>query len=358
MPYLNDVIENNKKLNDESKPVYDRFRASRFRFNPDQAIELLKSRIIGQPDMHDSIADMLHVVKADFGPGDRPLAVFLFVGSTGVGKTETVRVLAEAILGSAEQMCRIDMNTLAQEHYTAALTGAPPGYVGSKEQHTLFDFTKIEGSYSKPGIVLFDEIEKSSRDVARALLNVLDSGKLELSAGTKQLNFNNCLIFMTSNEGARELDNYRRKFERGWRKWFQRRPLKDQEQKILNRALQKKFDLEFINRIDRIVFFEELDHRFLDDILTVELSMLNKRLSRHGVSIRLDAQARQYLTGGHDPRFGARHLRRRIRTHLEPELARAFNAHQACEVFMASYHAGTLKVKPDPAESMRDRPLP
>ena len=192
----------------------DRFRASRFRFDPDQAIELLKTRIIGQADMHDSIADMLHVVKADFGSGDRPLAVFLFVGSTGVGKTETVRVLAEAILGSADQMCRIDMNTLAQEHYTAALTGAPPGYVGSKENHTLFDFEKIEGSYSKPGIVLFDEIEKSSKEVARALLNVLDSGRLELSAGTKRLNFNNCLIFMTSNEGARELDVYRRKFRK------------------------------------------------------------------------------------------------------------------------------------------------
>lgn len=347
MPYINDVIENNKKLNEESKPVVDRFRASRFRFDPDQAIELLKTRIIGQADMHDSIADMLHVVKADFGSGDRPLAVFLFVGSTGVGKTETVRVLAEAILGGADQMCRIDMNTLAQEHYAAALTGAPPGYVGSKENHTLFDLEKIEGSYSKPGIVLFDEIEKSSKEVARALLNVLDSGRLELSAGTKKLNFNNCLIFMTSNEGARELDGYRRKFESGWSKWFRRRPCKEKEKRILNGALQKKFDLEFINRIDRIVFFEELGHRFLDDILSVELAMLNKRLSKHNVSIRLDDGARRHLIGGHDPRFGARHLRRRIRAHLEPELARAFNTDRGCGVFLASCQAGGLVVRPE-----------
>ncbi len=349
MPYINDVIENNKKLNDEAKPVLDHFRTSRFRFDPDAAIGLLKSRIIGQADMHDSIADMLHVVKADFGSGDRPLAVFLFVGSTGVGKTETVRVLAEAILGGADQMCRIDMNTLAQEHYTAALTGAPPGYVGSKENHTLFDFEKIEGSYSKPGIVLFDEIEKSSKEVARALLNVLDSGRLELSAGTKRLNFNNCLIFMTSNEGARELDGYRRKFESGWRKWLGRRPCRTKEQGILNRALQKKFDLEFINRIDRIVFFEELGRHFLDDILSVELAMLNKRLSRHSVSIQLDATARQHLIGGHDPRFGARHLRRRIRTYLEPELARAFNTDQSCGTFVASCEAGALWVRPESA---------
>ena len=349
MPYLNDVIENNKKLNDDAKPVADRFRASRFRFDPDQAVELLKSRIIGQADMHDSIADMLHVVKADFGPGDRPLAVFLFVGSTGVGKTETVRVLAEAILGSADQMCRIDMNTLAQEHYTAALTGAPPGYVGSKENHTLFDFGKIEGSYSRPGIVLFDEIEKAGREVARALLNVLDSGRLDLTAGTKRLDFNNCLIFMTSNEGARELDGYRRKFESGWRRWLGRRPCKEKEKRILNGALQKKFDLEFINRIDRIVFFEELGHHFLDDILSVELAMLNKRLSRHGVSIKLDAAARQHLTGGHDARFGARHLRRRIRTHLEPELARAFNTDPGCAAFVAVCEQGALVVRPETA---------
>jgi len=349
VPYINDVIGNNKKLNDESKPVHDRFRASRFRFDPDQAIALLKTRIIGQEEMHDSIADMLHVVKADFGPGDRPLAVFLFVGSTGVGKTETVRVLAEAILGSADQMCRIDMNTLAQEHYTAALTGAPPGYVGSKENHTLFDFGKIEGSYSKPGIVLFDEIEKSSKEVARALLNVLDAGRLELSAGTKRLDFNNCLIFMTSNEGARELDAYRQKFERGWRKWCGRRPSNAAEKRILNTALQKRFDLEFINRIDRTVFFEALDHRFLDDVLSVELALLNKRLSRHRVSIRLDAAARQHLVEGHDSRFGARHLRRRIRAHLEPELARALNAERECGTFFVSCQASTLVVNAEPA---------
>ncbi len=349
MPFINDVLDNNQKLNDEAKPVTDRFRPSRFRFDPDQAIRLLKSRIIGQADMHDSIADMLQVVKADFASSDRPLAVFLFVGSTGVGKTETVRVIAEAILGSSDQLCRIDMNTLAQEHYTAALTGAPPGYVGSKENHTLFDFEKIEGSYSKPGIVLFDEIEKSSKEVARALLNVLDSGRLELSAGTKRLNFNNCLIFMTSNEGARELDAYRRKFEIGWRKCLGRRTCKMREQEILNKALQKKFDLEFINRIDRIVFFEELGQHFLDDILSVELTLLNKRLSRHSVSIRLENSARQHLIGAHDPRFGARHLRRRIRAHLEPELARAFNTEPSCGAFVASFQSDTLVVRPDDA---------
>jgi ATP-dependent Clp protease ATP-binding subunit ClpA len=346
VPFINDVIEANKQLNHELKHRRDGLRVSRFHFDPEHVIALLKSRIIGQAEMHDSIADMLHVVKADFGSGDRPLAVFLFVGSTGVGKTETVRVVAEAIHGSPEQICRIDMNTLAQEHYTAALVGAPPGYVGSKENHSLFDSEKIDGSYSRPGVVLFDEVEKSSKEVARALLNVLDSGRLELSAGNKRLNFNNCLIFMTSNQGARELDRYRRKFEKGWRKWLQRKPCRVREKQILDRAIHKKFDIEFINRIDRIIYFEELSAHFLDDILNVELEKLNKRLSKLQVHIRLDRLARDHLMKGHDPRFGARHLKRRIRADLEPEIARCLNANQNAHAFLASCKGGRIQVSP------------
>lgn len=346
MPYINDVIEANKKHNEGSKPCFDDPRPSRFRFCPDEAIRFLKARIIGQDEVCESVADLLHVVKADFGESERPLAVFLFVGSTGVGKTETVRVLAEAILGGADQLCRIDMNTLAQEHYTAALTGAPPGYVGSKEHHSLFDFDKIAGSYSRPGIVLFDEIEKANRDVSRALLNVLDAGTLELAAGTKRLNFNNCLIFMTSNAGARELDTYRRKFEWGWRKWLHIRPSKEREKSILDAALQKKFDLEFINRIDRIVVFGELDTEFLENILNVELLLLNQRLLRHKVSINIDVSARTHLISGHDKRYGARHLRRKLRAHLEPPLARALRSHPSSHRFQASYQSGKLVVEP------------
>src|SRR5690606_32324507 len=123
----------------------------------------------------------------------------LLLGPTGVGKTEVVRLIAEAIHGQPDAFCRIDMNTLAQEHYAAALTGAPPGYVGSKEGTTLFDAEAIAGTFSRPGIVLFDELEKASTEVLRSLLNVLDSGRLTLSGGGRTLDFRNCLIFMTSN---------------------------------------------------------------------------------------------------------------------------------------------------------------
>ncbi|MGE8542323.1 MAG: AAA family ATPase, partial [Acinetobacter sp.] len=144
----------------------------RFHFEPAAVMQALKQRIIGQDAALNEIEKMLHVVKADFSSPERPLSVTLMLGPTGVGKTETVRLIAEAIYGRADAFCRIDMNTLAQEHYAAAITGAPPGYVGSKEGHSLFDETAIAGSHTRPGIVLFDELEKASIEVLRGLMNV------------------------------------------------------------------------------------------------------------------------------------------------------------------------------------------
>ena len=150
----------------------------RFHFEPNKVMELLRSQIIGQDHALNEIEKMLHVVKADFSSPERPLAVTLMLGPTGVGKTETVRLIAQAIYGQPDAFCRIDMNTLAQEHYAAALTGAPPGYVGSKEGHSLFDETAINGSHTRPGIMLFDELEKASPEVIRGLMNVLDTVKI------------------------------------------------------------------------------------------------------------------------------------------------------------------------------------
>ena len=142
----------------------------RFHFEPSKVMQLLRERIIGQDAALNEIEKMLHVVKADFSSPDRPLSVTLMLGPTGVGKTETVRLIADAIYGRPDAFCRIDMNTLAQEHYAAALTGAPPGYVGSKEGHSLFDETAIADSHTRPGIMLFDELEKASNEVIRGLM--------------------------------------------------------------------------------------------------------------------------------------------------------------------------------------------
>lgn len=291
----------------------------RFTFDPAQVMALLRSRIVGQDAALAQVERLLKVVKADIGERDRPLSVNLFMGPTGVGKTEIVRLLAQALHGRADGFCRIDMHTLAQEHYAAALTGAPPGYVGSKEGISLFNSELIQGSYSRPGIVLFDELEKASQEVVRSLLGILENGQLTLAGGTRTLDFRNSLIFMTSNIGAHQARRHRQRFAQGWRRLL--RVFVRGEAAVLEEALHGHFEPEFLNRIDRILIFEPLDRRWLDALLDVELEKLNQRLAAHQRSLSVDASARAWLCRRHDARFGARALGRRVRVELEPAIA-------------------------------------
>ncbi|WP_455912774.1 AAA family ATPase [Pseudomonas putida] len=291
----------------------------RFTFEPAQVMALLRSRIVGQEAALAQVERLLKVVKADIGERDRPLSVNLFMGPTGVGKTEIVRLLAQALHGRADGFCRIDMHTLAQEHYAAALTGAPPGYVGSKEGISLFNSELIQGSYSRPGIVLFDELEKASQEVVRSLLGILENGELTLAGGTRTLDFRNSLIFMTSNIGAHQARRHRQRFAQGWRRLL--RVFVRGEAAVLEEALHGHFEPEFLNRIDRILMFEPLDKRWLDALLDVELEKLNQRLAAHQRSLSMDASARAWLCRQHDARFGARALGRRVRLELEPVIA-------------------------------------
>ncbi|MBT0626914.1 AAA family ATPase [Pseudomonas fluorescens] len=291
----------------------------RFTFDPAQVMALLRSRIVGQDAALAQVERLLKVVKADIGERDRPLSVNLFMGPTGLGKTEIVRLLAQALHGRADGFCRIDMHTLAQEHYAAALTGAPPGYVGSKEGISLFNSELIQGSYSRPGIVLFDELEKASQEVVRSLLGILENGQLTLAGGTRTLDFRNSLIFMTSNIGAHQARRHRQRFAQGWRRLL--RVFVRGEAAVLEEALHGHFEPEFLNRIDRILIFEPLDRRWLDALLDVELEKLNQRLAAHQRSLSVDASARAWLCRRHDARFGARALGRRVRVELEPAIA-------------------------------------
>ncbi|MBK3507202.1 AAA family ATPase [Pseudomonas sp. MF6747] len=291
----------------------------RFTFDPAQVMALLRSRIVGQDAALAQVERLLKVVKADIGERDRPLSVNLFMGPTGVGKTEIVRLLAQALHGRADGFCRIDMHTLAQEHYAAALTGAPPGYVGSKEGISLFNSELIQGSYSRPGIVLFDELEKASQEVVRSLLGILENGQLTLAGGTRTLDFRNSLIFMTSNIGAHQARRHRQRFTQGWRRLL--RVFVRSEAAVLEEALHGHFEPEFLNRIDRILMFEPLDRHWLDALLDVELEKLNQRLAAHQRSLSVDASARAWLCRQHDARFGARALGRRVRVELEPAIA-------------------------------------
>lgn len=213
------------------------------------------------------------------------------------------------------------MNTLAQEHYAAAITGAPPGYVGSKEGHSLFDEAAIAGSHTRPGIVLFDELEKASTDVIRGLMNVLDSGKLTLTSGTKTIDFTNCMIFMTSNVGAQAAQQYLDKLNFLPKKMqdlcLKRVPTKT----IIEKVMQRKFDPEFLNRIDRTLHYQAVQDDALPRLVEIELEKLNQRLSHQKRSVILTDSAKAHFYKDHDIRFGARHLARKIRTELEPILA-------------------------------------
>ena len=317
---------------------------SRFHFEPAKVMQLLRDRIIGQNPALDEIEKLLHVVKADFSSPERPLSVTLMLGPTGVGKTETVRLIAEAIYGRPDAFCRIDMNTLAQEHYAAALTGAPPGYVGSKEGHSLFDETAINGSHTRPGIMLFDELEKASPEVIRGLMNVLDTGRLTLTAGTKTIDFRNCMIFMTSNAGARAAQQYLDKLnvlpQKLQNLCLKRLPTKAIIEKILHRS----FDPEFLNRIDRVLHYQPVQDDALPKLVDIELEKLNIRLQHQKRQVHLSDLAKAYFYQGHDIRFGARHLARKMRTELEPIIAIYFLKHPDQLHLKLDYKDGQLTI--------------
>lgn len=321
-------------------------RTSRFSFDPDQVMQHVRQRIIGQHAALHEIENMLTTVKADFNAPHRPLSVTLMLGPTGVGKTETVRLIAEAIHGQPDAFCRIDMNTLAQEHYAAALTGAPPGYVGSKEGNTLFDETAIQGSFSKPGIVLFDEIEKASNEVIRGLLNVLESGTLKLTAGTKVLDFKNCMIFMTSNVGAKAAQRRLKqcaKLPKPLQKLIRIAKLDASE--ITHKALEQKFDPEFLNRIERTLHYQAVEADFATTLVDLEVQKLNQRLSKQSRTICLTPAAATFLRQGHDVRFGARGLGRRFRVVVEPQLAKFFIQHPDANHVSVDYQNKALSVR-------------
>lgn len=317
------ATENTRDIDHANGATGPGFLKSRFSFDMDVVERELRASIIGQDNAINDVLDILRVVRADIGDPRKPLASLLFCGPTGVGKTETVRIVARALYGDADAMCRIDMNTLAQEHYAASFTGAPPGYVGSKEGTTILDQEKIEGTRNLPGIVLFDELEKASNEVIMALLNVFDNGNLTVASGERTFSFRNAIIFMSSNLGAKKLmslDHVRRSLLS--RLTGQGKDDRTQAHDIVMAELLERFPPELVNRIDHISTFDWLDHGTIPNLVDVELQHLNRRLRKHNVTIEISDSVRDFLSEeGYDKRFGARELRRTMRRHLELPLA-------------------------------------
>ncbi|AQU83264.1 MULTISPECIES: AAA family ATPase [unclassified Halomonas] len=309
---INSHMSNSKELN------------SRFRFNIDTVMASVKSEIIGQGQAIIAVEDMLKVVRADITDPRKPLYTSLFLGPTGVGKTEIVRALARSLYGDADAFCRVDMNTLSQEHYAASLTGAPPGYVGAKEGKTIIDQEKLEGKLGLPGIVLLDELEKASKEVHQALLNVFDNGLLTVASGEKTYSFRNAIIFMTSNLAAQEIQKLEEKHQHPIYGMITRNisGRKKAVDTIVKKKILNTFSPEFVNRIDNITIFNWIETGTVEKIVDLEIKRLNRRLKKHNCIVEVENEIiKLIVNSGFDRQFGARSLRRSMRKILEVPLA-------------------------------------
>jgi ATP-dependent Clp protease ATP-binding subunit ClpA len=321
VPFLSDRYhDQNRDSNGRAAPATPRRALGSF--DPDELTADLRRAVIGQDGAIDAVVRALVLARAGAQDPDRPLANLLLVGPTGVGKTELVRQVAARLRSGPDDLCRVDMNSLAQEHYAASFTGAPPGYAGSKEAFTLFDRTTAEGDPYTPGIVLFDEVEKAHPTVLRALLQVLDSGTLRLANGQQTISFRNSYVFLTSNLGSTELATRR---GARWRRFTDRalgRLTSIDGATVVHRALTTFFDPEFLNRIDETVVFDELGRDDFRHIAARETDLLAGRLRRRNVELSVEGSVVELLADeGFDPVYGARGLRRTVRTRLAHPVA-------------------------------------
>ena len=265
--------------------------------------ERLHQRVVGQDEAVHSVSNAVRRARAGLQDPNRPIGSFIFLGPTGVGKTELARALAEFLFDDDNAMIRIDMSEYQERHTVSRLIGAPPGYVGYEEGGQL-----TEAVRRKPySVVLFDEIEKAHREVFNTLLQVLDDGRLTDGQG-RVVNFKNTIIIMTSNIGSQYLND----------------PALSAEQKSTGalQALRAAFPPEFLNRVDDIVVFHALDRSDLEKIVDIQLGRLRRMLAERNLKIELTDAARRFLAAaGYDPTYGARPLKRAIQQYIQDPLA-------------------------------------
>ena len=267
----------------------------------------LHQRVVGQDEAVEAVAEAVRRGRAGLGDPKRPIGSFLFLGPTGVGKTELARTLAEVLFGDDDMMIRLDMSEFQERHTVSRLVGAPPGYVGYEEAGQL-----TEAVRRKPySVVLLDEIEKAHPDVFNLLLQILDDGRLTDARG-RTVDFKNSVVIMTSNLGADRIQAHARKKES-----FEE--LKDD----LMQLLRAHFRPEFLNRIDEIIVFRSLTREQVVDITRLLLDRVTRRLHAQRIELRFDDDAVGHLAdAGFDPEFGARPLQRTIQRLIENQLSR------------------------------------
>ncbi|HEY0428385.1 MAG TPA: ATP-dependent chaperone ClpB [Pyrinomonadaceae bacterium] len=292
--------------------------------------ENLSRRVIGQNEALEAVANAVRRARAGLQDPNRPVGSFIFLGPTGVGKTETAKALAEFLFDDERAMVRLDMSEYMEKHAVARMIGAPPGYVGYDEGGQLTEAVRRR-PYS---VVLFDEIEKAHPDVFNVLLQILDDGRLTDSKG-RVVDFKNTVLIMTSNLGSREI------LEVG--------DDENQAREAVTQILREYFKPEFLNRIDDIVVFGQLSRNEIEKIIDVQLEKLRKNLAERGITLELDDSAKALLAEkGYDPTFGARPLKREIQTLVQNPLAiKLLNGELASgQTIRVAAESGELKFTP------------
>lgn len=276
--------------------------------------QALLSKVIGQDKAVETLVRSIQRSRVGLKDPNKPIGTFLFLGPTGVGKTHLAKELAKNMFGTTDAIIRIDMSEYMEKFTVSRLVGAPPGYVGYEEGGQLTEKVRRH-PYS---IVLLDEIEKAHSDVFNMLLQVMDEGRLTDSLG-RTVDFKNTIIIMTSNIGTRQL----KEFGKGIGFTAQTgENEKEHANSVIRKALNKSFAPEFINRLDEIVTFDQLDIASLEKIIDIELAGLYKRIESCGYHLLLDQEAKRFVAEkGYDVQFGARPLKRSIQNHLEDGLA-------------------------------------
>jgi ATP-dependent Clp protease ATP-binding subunit ClpB len=269
--------------------------------------ERLRERVVGQDTALQIVSDAIRRSRAGLQDPNRPLASFLFLGPTGVGKTELARALAEFLFDNEQAMVRIDMSEYMEKHSVSRLIGAPPGYVGYEEGGQLTEVVRRQ-PYS---VILLDEIEKAAPEVFNILLQLLDDGRLTDGQG-RTVDFKNTVVIMTSNVGERWLHEYDRMDE-------------DEIQRHIRQRLREEgFRPEFINRIDEVIVFHPITREQVKSIVEIQINRLRPRLAERRITLHLSEAAKELLASeGYDPQFGARPLKRVIQREVENSIARA-----------------------------------
>lgn len=275
----------------------------------------IQGKVIGQDDAIRKVVKAIQRNRAGLKDPNRPIGSFIFLGPTGVGKTQLAKVLSKYLFDSDDALIRIDMSEYMEKFAVSRLIGAPPGYVGYEEGGQLTEKVRRK-PYS---VVLLDEIEKAHPDVFNLLLQVLDDGQLTDSLGRK-IDFKNAIIIMTSNIGSRQLKDFGQGV--GFSTTAKVASASDHEKGVIESALKKAFAPEFLNRVDDVIMFNSLSKENINQIIDIELAQLYRRIENMGYKIKLEESARDHIVEkGYDANFGARPLKRAIQKYVEDPLA-------------------------------------